>query len=246
MAPVLKGYVAARFLGMPAPDAFPSATLEVHLPAHANARRDHAGAWAYPLSEAGQPRRQGQDPAGRVQALNQIIDWIDVEHSARHRKQGGLTYCNVYAYDYCYLSGAYLARVWWKPDVLNRVLQGDAQPVLYAQTVEELRANVLFDWLLSFGARFGWQRRFDLNEAQTLANQGSVVLIIAKRKDTDRPGHVAAVVPETPAAQAQRDASGQVRLPLQSQAGAQNFKRRAAPNWWTGNQFREWAIWAHD
>jgi hypothetical protein len=54
------------------------------------------------------------------------------------------------------------------------------------------------------------------------------------------------VIPESGAARGRRDASGEVIAPLQSQAGARNFRRGTGPlNWWKGEQFADSAFWIH-
>jgi len=53
-------------------------------------------------------------------------------------------------------------------------------------------------------------------------------------------------VPETETERAKRDAAGEVIAPLQSQAGAINFRYGTGRlNWWRGNQFAEAAFWLH-
>ncbi|MCY1561276.1 hypothetical protein D9M68_985110 [compost metagenome] len=54
------------------------------------------------------------------------------------------------------------------------------------------------------------------------------------------------VVPETSDKTARRNADGAVEAPLQSQAGATNFRYgRGKANWWNGNEFAESAFWIH-
>lgn len=60
------------------------------------------------------------------------------------------------------------------------------------------------------------------------------------------PGHVCAVVPETAAAQARRDADGHDELPLQSQAGAVNLRRGSGTRaWWNDALFRDRGFFVH-
>lgn len=246
------GYVASRYL-VPVDDATPiapaSAELRVHMPVTAatSGARARASRHAYPLNEPGQPRRTAATSAGRVTELNAIADWLDVERSARYQRTPGKTYCNIYAYDVCYLAGVYLPRVFWKSEALARVLAGAAVPVVYGQTVGELNANALFDWLTQFGPRLGWRRSFSFDEAQAAANEGEVVVLAAQQVDLNQPGHIVIVLPETPAAPARRNPLGVVVRPVTSEAGAHNVKRAApASAWWTASKFRQWALWRHD
>jgi hypothetical protein len=73
-----------------------------------------------------------------------------------------------------------------------------------------------------------------------------VGLIIARRKEDGRSGHVTVVVPETDSARARRSLTGEVTAPLQSQAGARNFRRGlGTTGWWNGELFAESAFWLH-
>jgi hypothetical protein len=85
-----------------------------------------------------------------------------------------------------------------------------------------------------------------VTELQTEANIGAIGLIVARRVDDGRPGHIAVVIPETSDANAKRDASGEVIAPLQSQAGATNFTRSTGRlNWWTQPVFADNGFWLH-
>ena len=71
-------------------------------------------------------------------------------------------------------------------------------------------------------------------------------MIVARRKDEGRSGHIVAVVPETATESAKRDATGKVTMPLQSQAGSVNFRYgRSMPDWWSDAKFAEFAFWMH-
>jgi hypothetical protein len=116
--------------------------------------------------------------------------------------------------------------------------------VRYADTVRELNANALLNWLSDLGPRFGWQRVVDETTLQTAANEGKVGIICAQRTDLERPGHIVAVVPETGTHRAQR-AGSSVTIPLQSQAGSTNFRYGSGPAWWRGARFRAFGFWTH-
>jgi hypothetical protein len=171
-----------------------------------------------------------------------------VDRSARYQPVGRTTYCNIYAYDYGYLAGAYLPRVWWTQPALARLAGGEEVPVRYAETVTELNANMLYQWLLDYGADFGWTRTFDPTQLQAAANDGGVGVICARRADLNRAGHIAAVVPETAEHRATRR-DGAVVRPLQSQAGTRCFRYDAgAQAWWTRGGpagFGAFGLWHH-
>ena len=80
---------------------------------------------------------------------------------------------------------------------------------------------------------------------QTEVNQGAIGLIIARRKEDGRSGHVVAVVPENEEFRAIRNTNGEVTAPLQSQAGSTNFRYGRKKGWWEGAQFAEHAFWLH-
>jgi len=108
-----------------------------------------------------------------------------------------------------------------------------------------MRANDLFRWLRDFGERFGWRRATSTDVLQLSANQGAVAIIVARRKEDGKPGHITAVVPETGEHKAKRSA-GVVTSPLQSQAGSTNFRYgTGTANWWKGDRFAESAFWVH-
>jgi hypothetical protein len=209
-------------------------------------RRD--GGRAFPLGEAGMPRRTSVDPQRRAAQLLDIVAWLDSENRAhlRYGPRSSVTFCNIYAYDYCYLAGVYLPRVFWTPAALVRLGTGEEVPVRYDNTVGELNANALHDWLRDFGPGFGWRWVADLDVLQASANAGQACLIVAKRKDTNRSGHIVAVVPED-RLRAARRADGAVLRPVESQAGVTNHRLIVKPTaWWRGEQFQSFAFWRHE
>ncbi len=238
----LEGYVHSAYLQAvastpPAPTV--SALSPVHLGEHAGAKPSSAGARAYAIGDAAAARRGSVTPAAD---LGRVIAYLDVEQGARYQPTDISTYCNIYAYDYCYLAGVYLPRVWWTGPAIERLAQGQAVDVRYGVTVQELNANSLFNWLVEYGGRFGWRRVFDLDVLQAQANGGGVGVICAKRRELNRSGHIAAVVPEI-VGQAAVRVSGRVVRPLQSQAGARNFRYTNGPRaWWQGVEFREFGF----
>jgi hypothetical protein len=186
---------------------------------------------AYPLNEPNMPRR-GPGGVGdeRVTTLHAILDFLDVERSARYRPSPARTYCNVYAHDYCHLAGVYLPRVWWTADALPDLIEGRTRVVHYGQTVTELNANALYDWLGEWGPAFGWAGVSELTGLQDAANEGEVAVVCAKARPPGRSGHITCVIPERATETASRRGTVVVAA-LQSQAGRHNY-RRFTDAWW--------------
>jgi hypothetical protein len=240
------GYVASRFLVEN--DRFEESepaegVREVHLRENRpEVRPDVDGKRAFPL---GAPDRPTRNPSGareeKLAALHAIVDWLDVETNARYLPGGSRTFCNIYAHDYCYLASVFLPRVWWNGRALARLQAGAPVSPTYGETVRELSANSLFDWLHEWGTEFGWRRVFDLDALQEAANDGGVGVIVAQRHDRNASGHIAVVVPENDEHAAIRS-EGRVTRPLQSQAGTNNHRYNTL-HWWTHRRFREAAFW---
>jgi hypothetical protein len=177
--------------------------------------------------------------------LLQIIDWIEVENRERWRPTATSTFCNIYAYDVCYLAGVYLPRVWWRPKALVALAAGERVVPRYDDTLHELNANALCDWFEDHGSVFGWQRALNPNDLQDAANAGELAIIVAQRLDLNRSGHIQIVAPEHETFSARRSDS-QSLLPLQSQAGARNFRYGflgQRPWWAVTTQFRKHGFW---
>lgn len=238
----VEGFLASRYLTPAAdfdePPAHHGAIPAVHM-LKEKGRRDVDGLRVFPLGENNQPRHQGNTQPGE---LVEVVNYLDVENSLRYRRKPNTTYCNIYAYDYCYLAGVYLPRVWWMDQALVDLGKGKSVRVSYGGTIRELTANSLFEWLSGWGGKFGWVRALSLTELQTRANAGDVCLIVARRKETNRPGHICAVVPETAQVSARRQGQ-EVLNPVQSQAGARNHRFRALSPWWTQSKFEAFGFW---
>ncbi len=255
----LRGFVMAKFLD-PVADDTPIATVEVateqpqsgvvavSMPRRSGTvTRRSENATAHSLNEAGQPCRKGTTPAELVRELHAIIDWLAVDKDShkRYQPRSGLTFCNIYAHDYCHLAGAYLPRVWWTERSVAALERGEPVRPLIENTITEMRANDLFRWLRDRGPEFGWRQTGTLDKLQEMANQGGLGMIVARRKEDGRSGHIVMVVPETGDQRAKRSSTG-VTAPLQSQAGATNFRfGTATPNWWNDDRFAESAFWIH-
>ena len=231
---VLEGFANSAFLEAvaTAPAAPTAAAISaVHLGEHSSARPNSPSAQAYAIGDAAAPRR---GTVSKAADLASIINYLDVENGARYQRKPSSTYCNIYAYDYCYLAKVYLPRVWWTGPALERLARGETVEVRYGDTVGELNANSLFSWLVQYGSRFGWRRVFDLDAMQAHTNAGGVGVICAIRKELNSSGHIVAVVPETATQTAARAVGGVIR-PLQSQAGFHNFRYTNGPTaWWQG------------
>jgi hypothetical protein len=203
---------------------------------------------AFPLGESGKPSRRASTPATRARQVLDIVRYLDSENPRhlRYQKVGASTYCNIYAYDFCYLCGVYLPRVWWTGAALARIARGEPVQPSYGSTVRELNANAIHDWFDEHGTSHGWHHEVDMTALQDSANAGEVCIIIAKRKDLNRSGHVTAVVPEHEAFHARRNRSNEVIRPVESQAGARNFRFAVNESaWWLSGIYQSFALWRH-
>ena len=257
---LLRGFAAAQFLVRdpsaavipvvePAPTRAVPPLPEAHLPRRPGSitrRSDIANASS--LNEAGQPRRTGSTAAELRMSLDAVIDWLAVEKVShkRYAPRASLTFCNIYAHDYCTLAGVYLPRCWWSQQALVKLSRGEAVEPLIGATIFEMRANNLFHWLRDFGPMFGWRRTGTLTKLQQAANAGGIGLIVALREDEGRPGHIVTIAPEGAVA-AVRDSVNEVIQSVESQAGVRNFRRgHNGRNWWRDRKFADAAFWIHD
>ncbi len=242
------GFVNKRFLTPIASGSTPTThtgIVPVHLSGTNVTRQNQK--YPFPLTETPPTKRHEEDQEGvRVNAINQLISWFNVETSPRYRPTGGMTFCNIYAYDYCYMTEAYLPRVWWTQQAIIRLAQGQSVPAVYGDTVNEITANGLTQWFKDFGADFDWRRTLDLTELQDAANKGKVCITVAKAKPQfhNGHGHIVAVVPETSAFKAVR-VDGKVTQTVQSQAGGHNAEH-IVRSWWNDGTYSEFGHWIHD
>ncbi len=257
---IVEGYLSGNYLQQiprkaATLQAEPAPAIEFEIqPAHLpennrNITRSRNGGRAHPLGEAGRPRRNGTYAETKIRQLIDIVNYLDSEDSEhyRYRPKGGTTYCNIYACDYCYLAGVYLPRVWWTEKALRTIKENKQHPpAQYGDTVRELNANMLHDWLEDYGSVFDWKRVLSLDVLQAAANNGEVCVIVAQRADLNRSGHIAAVVPEHNGYSATRSAVGEVLRPLESQAGRINYRFYAKPkSWWADKRFQAFSFWRH-
>ncbi|WP_343518715.1 SH3 domain-containing protein [Sphingomonas sp.] len=239
-----EGWASAKYLASAADVGF--ATASKLAPVHwreNNPNSTRAGpASASPIGEPGMPRNT---PPSAAQ-LNKVIAWLAVEQSRRYQAGGGRTYCNIYAYDVAYAAGVYLPRVWWTDQAIAALEAGRQVAAQYDETIREMNANAIHNWLRDYGPRFGWKRTFSLTDLQDCANRGGIATICARRKDLARSGHIVIVAPETASLKARRDAGGRVIMPVQSQAGSVNFARRLpASAWWADSRFSSFVLFTN-
>lgn len=202
-----------------------------------------ANDWGHPyrLTEASPPYD------GTPTSVHSIISWLGVEWGKRWTPKPGTTYCNVYATDFAHACGVYLPRVWWSQSAEVQLSSGAVVNPSYGTTVVELSANALFRWLAGpHAASFGWKRTDSLTDAQDSANGGLPVVICCRKKVEASPGHIAVVAPELASVIPVRDPSGNVTLPVLSQAGARNEELGVAKPWWLSSDMAEWGVWIHD
>jgi hypothetical protein len=245
-----EGFVKAAFLEPATPVLGTSAIKAVHFPAHPLSKLTSTVARHCLLNEPHLPQRDpNASAANRANGIQAIVTALNPQNTAQHLRYApanGLTFCNIYAYDFCCANGVYLPRVWWTPRSLIALSQGQPVAVVYDETVRELRANDLYDWLVEWGDDFGWTRTFDLDILQARVNEGAVGLICGKRRNTARSGHIVGIVPELPSLQATRQ-NGHVTSPVQTQAGARNRNRFADSTWWLNQNidFVGYGFWWH-
>ena len=235
------------------PPATPSGWPEAHATRRNITRNDRGG--VYKLSEQGAPARDpSADSASKAEALRRIALWLDPKGSARYQRgESGRTRCNIYAYDFVTLAGAYLPRVWWDGVALNEINAGGAPEVRFPQdnNVVELTANALLRWFQTHSSRYGWRQVGDVRTLQDHANAGGLAVIVARHSNEGASGHITVVAPEGSTDEngrawtAKRD--GAPFLPLQSQAGGSNFSFGMLDyEWWKGRNMAEHGFWVHD
>ncbi|MBC2778643.1 biosynthetic peptidoglycan transglycosylase [Parasphingopyxis marina] len=199
-------------------------------------RRDIAGR-NLPIGEIGLLHHRTSGRRDR-ESLLEIAGDLDVRRSVRYQADGTDNFCNIYASDFCYLAGCYLPRTWWKMPAWDRGSH-------WHELFEELPANDLFDWLVSYGRHFGWRPARDLTDLQERANAGNCGLIVGKTLDEDEHGHIAMVLPETGAERAVRE-EGAVVTPVQTQTEIGNAQGDGSACWWLGKSFGAYRFWYND
>ena len=201
-----------------------------------------------PMLDSSIPYRDLTDTASKKESIGRLIDKLDVETNIRYQRTTEDTYCNVYSYDYCYFSKAYLPTVWWTDESLKKVLQGQEVEAVFEQTVDRIYSSALVDWFLEWGASFGWERMHTVDEIQNKVNtNGGIGIICAKRREKGLSGHIVPVVPETDIHKAYRE-NGVVVYPLQSQAGKLNYNyfSEVRKDWWNDELYSSYVLYYHE
>lgn len=195
------------------------------------------------------PQRDINSIHSRIKSVHELVDILDVANSRRYRPTVKHTFCNIYAYDFCFFSQAYLPRVWWYESAIRRLTNQQEVEVNYGETVREMNANALHDWLLDWGDEFNWYRiTAGVSVFQETINQnGGIGLICARRRDRSRSGHITVVLPETQRIRSRR-IQGNIIAPLQSQAGAQNLKYFSNEKgaWWRHERYDSFVMFFHE
>lgn len=216
---------------------------EAHLKKNGKSRAMDGGR-AFPLDETSMPARTNKAASELVKIINYLEP--DKTSHKRYVATGGKTFCNIYVYDYACRCEVYLPRVWWKDKALIAISQGQHVDVKYGKTVREMNANMIHDWFIDYGQIFGWKRLFSPSKLQSAANSGKVAIIVAKRTNLSRSGHIVSVVPEHGSIDAGKKA-GIVTRPVQSQAGSTNFTAKPSSKvWWDDTRFQSFGFWVHD
>lgn len=128
----------------------------------------------------------------RMRLINNVINFLNVEHSLRYQPKASLTYCNVYAYDLIKLLGAYIPRVWWTSDAINSIRNGDDVVPRWGETVEEYNTRMIYDWFLTFGEQFNWLKARDYQDLKfTIRKSGTIGIVISKFNNNT--GHISLV-----------------------------------------------------
>lgn len=182
-----------------------------------------------------------------------LADALLIPGSSRHdqeRDAAGTitdTFCNVFAFDVVTAMGGYLPRQWWTPQAETKILAG-IEPG--AGEVVQLRANGIYDWMVRWGdPHYGWHRVTTPEEAQAHAALGKLVVILGST-GSEKPGHVSVVMaPTSERKPPTAEETGGAYVPLQSQAGGENFATNAAGvapaevgatgrrDWWNDTQY---------
>jgi hypothetical protein len=205
--------------------------------------RDLSNVWQRSIAETF-PFHARVESAGLIAAWRELIEWADVEHSARwqpRRRPGGnnATYCNVYAWDIAKQlhpqHADVIPAVWFNSRGLREIQEGVFTGAVFGENVVAVGANGLADWFAKFGEQFGWTviPATIENEAEIYyaVNKGALGLISCANVNRANAGHVAVIVPDGVET---RKVGGEGLL--QSQAGSANYALRRS-RWFTSRSF---------
>lgn len=234
-----------------------------------NGRLDGRGSRAHPLAEEIVGYFGDTNIDEPHELASSLIEYLDVEHTQRYRPQDGSTYCNIYATDYVYAwsllgwgeppkrtekigdrivfyGGCYLPRVWWYDAALEDILRGKEPHPVYAQTVREMNANSLHNWMYEHGAGFGWTVTQDPDVLQNGVDRFGLGVIIGRRRPNAEgrrySGHISVVVPQGTNGRHATIVEGLVGVPLQSQAGSTNRALGVGGQWWRERRFDSYVM----
>jgi hypothetical protein len=153
-------------------------------------------------------------PAGKhlmavLDGMNVESLWLAHEHvnwetgepdkDADYEGPGKSTHCSAFAAAVGKKLGVYMLR----PPEHGQILLASAQAKWFSS--EE-------------GRHDGWRGVRDAKEAQALANQGSLVVVVFQSPDAHKPGHIAIVRPSTKSSERLEESGPQI-----TQAGQQNY-----------------------
>jgi hypothetical protein len=215
---------------------------------HPDSRIDTMERKFHPMKDESIPYRDMTNASTKKESIRQLIEKLDVTKSLRYQRTAEDTYCNVYAYDFCYFSKIYLPTVWWTDESLEKIRNGLTVIPVFDETVKPIYSSAIHDWFLQWGASFGWKRMTNLDEIQQkVNNDGGIGMICAKRKIRGLSGHIVPIVPETNVKKAYRE-NGILIYPLQSQAGKLNYTyfSKARKDWWNHERYSSHVFYYHD
>lgn len=193
-------------------------------------RRDNRRNMLTPMGE-----RWNGHTGDLVADLVALVQWMAVDSSFRWMPHPGrtpgklATYCDHYACDFMeQLTGQVVlsAWVWWLPEALEAIREGqDVEPVR-GETVREHGARSLHAWLPEFGDEFGWRSEKNVSGLKAVLNSTPTVGLITT------PTHVAIALPD-----ACGDALGVTPggVVLTSQAGSRNAQAWRKDDWFRRN-----------
>jgi hypothetical protein len=142
------------------------------------------------------PRYTARGPEDwQTATYNKIIDQFQVATENRYLPKNNLTYCNIFVWDVTSAMGREIPH-WVNKDSGEPVAYGSSQfNQLYKQgKVQELNANMTFEWLAKHGGQYGW-KQVTGEEAQAAANQGIPAVAVWKNPNASASGHIAVVRP---------------------------------------------------
>lgn len=229
------------------PTTYPQIKKADLLP-HPESRLDSMEMKETPLSDSNIPYRDLTDVASKKESISRLIVKLDVENSLRYQRTVEDTYCNVYAYDYCYFSKVYLPTVWWTNESLEKMAQGEEVEAIFEQTADRIYSSAITDWFAEWGPNFGWEKMDTPDQIQKKVNEnGGIGIICAKRREKGLSGHIVPVVPETTLHKAYRE-NGIVLYPLQSQAGKLNYNyfSEVRKDWWNDELYSSFVFYYHE